>query len=182
MRRRRTLWLIAGLVGGALGLAAGALAAGFRINLSPSMPKGIYRLVQCDERAGRDAVVGDLVAIDTKAASSNPGVAFFRAQGWLSTSGRPDDLLMKKIVAGGGDEVTEVAGRLCVNGRPLSKTASRRQRSVAGLVLPSIGLPQRIKEGEIWLSSDHEKGIDSRYFGAVARSSIACKVEAAWTL
>jgi type IV secretory pathway protease TraF len=146
------------------------------------MPKGLYRLVQCDQRARRDAVVGDLVAIDTKAASSNPGVGFFRAQGWLSTSGRPDDLLMKKIVAVGGDEVTEVAGRLSVNGRPLPNAASKRQRAVGALALPSIELPQRLKEGEVWLSSDHERGIDSRYFGAVARSSIACKVEAAWTL
>ena len=182
MRRRRNVWLIAGILGGVVGIAAAALAAGFRINLSPSMPKGVYRLVQCDQRAGRDAAVGELVAIDTKAASSNAALAFFRAQGWLSTSGRPDDLLMKKIVAIGGDEVTEVAGRLCVNGRPLPSAASRRQRAVGNLVLPSVELPRQLKEGEVWLSSDHERGIDSRYFGAVARSSIACKVEAAWTL
>ena len=92
MRRRRTLWLIAGLVGGALGLAAGALAAGFRINLSPSMPKGVYRLVQCDQRAGRDAVVGDLVAIDTKAASSNPASRLLPGAGLVEhqrPTGRP---------------------------------------------------------------------------------------------
>jgi type IV secretory pathway protease TraF len=182
MRRGRAVWLILGILGGVLGGAEGALKAGLRVNLSPSMPTGLYRLVQCDERAGRDATVGDLVAIDTKRASSNAALAFFRAQGWLSYSGRPDDFLMKKIVAVGGDEVAEVAGRLCVNGRPLPSAASRRQRAVGNLGLPSVELPQRLKEGEVWLSSDHEKGIDSRYFGAVARSSIACKAEAAWTL
>ena len=129
-----------------------------------------------------DAAVGDRVAIDTKEASSNPGVAFFRTQGWLSYSGRSDDLLMKTIVGVGSDEVTEEDGRLYVNGQPLARSASRRQRAVGTLPLPSVELPQRIKEGEVWLSSDHERGIDSRYFGAVARSSIACKVEAAWTL
>jgi len=182
MRKKPTAWLTVGILGGVLGGAIGAVQAGVRINLSPSMPKGLYRLVQCDETAGRDAAVGDWVAIDSKEASSNPGVAFFRTQGWLTYSGRPDDLLMKTIVAVGGDEVTENDGRLCVNGTPLAKSASKRQRVIGTLSLPSVELPQRIKEGEVWLSSDHEKGIDSRYFGAVARSSIVCKVEAAWTL
>ena len=182
MRTKPTAWLIVGVLAGVLGGTAGAVQAGVRINLSPSMPKGLYRLVQCGDTAGRDAGVGDWVAIDTKEASSNPGVAFFRTQGWLSYSGRSDDLLMKTVVAVGGDEVTEKDGRLCVNGRPLAKRASRRQRAAGTLPLPSVELPQRIKDGEVWLSSDHERGIGSRYFGAVARSSIACKVEAAWTL
>jgi signal peptidase I len=182
MRSQRAVWLILGILGGVLGGTVGAVQAGIRINLSPSMPKGIYRLVQCDKSAGRDAVVGDLVAIDTKEASPNPGLAFFRSQGWLSYSGRSDDLLVKKIVAVGGDEVTEKDGRLCVNGRRLEENASTRQRAVGSLELPSVELPQRIQAGEVWLSSDHAKGIDSRYFGALSRSSIACKVEAAWTL
>ena len=182
MRRKPTAWLIVGIIAGVLAGTVGAVQAGVRINLSPSMPKGLYRLVDCDETARRDAAVGDWVAIDTKEASSNPGVAFFRSQGWLSYSGRSDDLLMKTIVGVGGDEVTEKDGRLCVNGTPLTTNASKRQQAVGTLVLPSVELPQRVKEGDVWLSSDHEKGIDSRYFGAVARSSIACKVEAAWTL
>lgn len=182
MRTKRTLWPILGILGGVLVCTAGAMEAGIRINLSPSMPKGLYRLVQCDETAGREAAVGDLVAIDTKDASSNPGLALFRTQGWLSYSGRSDDLLMKRVVGASGDEVTEKDGQLCVNGRPLAKNASKRQRTVGTLELPSVELPQRIKASEVWVSSDHEKGIDSRYFGAVARSSIACKVEAAWTL
>ena len=182
MRTKPTAWLIVGIIAAVLAGTVGAVQAGVRINLSPSMPKGLYRLVQCDETAGRDAAVGDWVAIDTKEASSNPGVAFFRTQGWLSYSGRSDDLLMKTIVGVGSDEVTEEDGRLYVNGQPLARSASRRQRAVGTLPLPSVELPQRIKEGEVWLSSDHKRGIDSRYFGAVARASIACKVEAAWTL
>jgi type IV secretory pathway protease TraF len=182
MRKRPIAQLIAGIVAGALVGTVGGVYAGLRINLSPSMPKGLYRLVHCDDTVGRDAALGDRVAVDTKKASSNAQLAFFRSLGWLSTSGRSDDLLMKTVVGSGGDEVTEVAGRLCVNRRPLPEAASRRQRSVAGLVLPSVELPQRIEEGEVWLSSNHERGIDSRYFGAVSRSSIACKVEALWTL
>ena len=182
MRTKPTAQLMVGVVAGVLAGTVGAVHAGVRINLSPSMPKGLYRLVNCNETAARDAAVGDWVAIDTKEASSNPGLAFFRSQGWLSYSGRSDDLLMKTIVGVGGDEVTEKDGRLCVNGTPLAKNASKRQQAVGTLPLPSVELPQRLNEGEVWLSSDHEKGIDSRYFGAVARASIACKVEAAWTL
>ena len=129
-----------------------------------------------------EVAVGDRVAIDTKKASSNARLSFFRSLGWLSTSGRSDDLLMKTVVGIGGDEVTEEDGRLHVNGTPLSTNASRRERVVRRLSLPSVELPQRINEGEVWLSSDHEKGIDSRYFGPIARSLIACKVEALWTL
>ena len=182
MRTKPTAQLIVGITAGVLAGTVGAVHAGVRINLSPSMPKGLYRLVHCDETAGRDAAVGDWVVIDTRKASSNPGLAFFRSQGWLSYSGRSDDLLMKTIVGVGSDEVTEEDGRLYVNGQPLARSASTRQRVVGTLPLPSVELPQRIKEGEVWLSSDHKRGIDSRYFGAVARSSIACKVEAAWTL
>ena len=182
MRKRPTAQLLAGMVAGAVVSTVGAVQAGVRINLSPSMPKGLYRLVRCDETVGLDAAVGDRVAIDTKKASSNARLSFFRSLGWLSTSGRSDDLLMKTVVGIGGDEVTEEDGRLHVNGTPLSTNASRRERVVRRLSLPSVELPQRINEGEVWLSSDHEKGIDSRYFGPIARSLIACKVEALWTL
>ena len=182
MRKRPTAQLLAGMVAGAVVSTVGAVQAGVRINLSPSMPKGLYRLVRCDETVGLDAAVGDRVAIDTKKASSNARLSFFRSLGWLSTSGRSDDLLMKTVVGIGGDEVTEEDGRLHVNGTPLSRNASRRERVVGRLSLPSVELPQRINEGEVWLSSDHEKGIDSRYFGPIARSLIACEVEALWTL
>jgi type IV secretory pathway protease TraF len=182
MRKRPSARLIAGIVVGALAGTVGAVHAGLRINLSPSMPRGLYRLAHCGETAGRDAAVGDRVAIDTKIGASNPRLAFFRSRGWLSSSGRPDDLLMKTIVGVGGDEVSDKDGRLHVNDQPLSKSASRRQRVLGMLSLPSVEFPQRINEGEVWLSSDHERGIDSRYFGPVARSFIACNVEALWTL
>ena len=94
MRTKPTAWLIVGIFAGVLGGTVGAVQAGVRINLSPSMPKGLYRLVQCDETAGRDAAVGDWVAIDTKEASSNPGLAFFRTSGMVELQrpvGRPAD-------------------------------------------------------------------------------------------
>ncbi len=94
MRTKPTAQLIVGIVAGVLAGTVGAVHVGVRINLSSSMPKGLYRLVNCDETAARDVAVGDWVAIDTKEASSNPGLAFFRSQGWLSysgTVGRPAD-------------------------------------------------------------------------------------------
>jgi len=56
MRTKPTAWLILGTLAGVLGGTAGAVQAGVRINLSPSMPKGLYRLVQCDETAGREVL------------------------------------------------------------------------------------------------------------------------------
>lgn len=159
---------------------AGAVNAGIRINFSRSMPKGLYRLTECGERAGREANVGDLVAIETGTVGGSR-FAFFRDRGWLSTSGRSDDLLVKRIVAIAGNEVTDRDGRLCVDRTCLTDRASTRVNIVAGVRIPVVTLPRRLNDEEVWLSSDHEKGIDSRYFGAIARASIACRVEPLWT-
>ena len=184
MRTKPTAWLILGILGGVLGGTAGAVQAGVRINLSPSMPKGLYRLVQCDETAGRDAAVGDWVAIDTKEASSNPGLAFFRTQGWLSYSGRSDDLLMKTIVGvGGSDEVTEEDGRLYVNGTTSREEARRGDNGPSALFRcrrwSFRSESRRARCGSVAITRRESTRGTS---GAVARSSIACKVEAAWTL
>ena len=170
---------LAALVFGVLFALGVTVGGGIRINLSSSMPKGFYQLTECGERARRQAEVGDLVAIET-ATVAGSGFAFFRDRGWLSTSGRPDDLLVKRIVAVGGDEVTDRDGRLCVDRTCLTERGSARVQTVRGVTLPSVTLPRRLHDEEVWLSSDHKKGIDSRYFGAIARTAIACRVEPLW--
>lgn len=170
---------LAALVFGVLLALLVTVGAGLRINLSSSMPKGLYRLTGCDDNAGSEANVGDLVAIETATAGGSD-VAFFRDRGWLSYSGRSDDLLVKRVVAVAGNEVTDRGGRLCVDRTCLTDRASRRVHVVGGVRIPSVTLPQRLHDGEVWLSSECARGIDSRYFGAVARASIACRVEPLW--
>jgi type IV secretory pathway protease TraF len=44
-----------------------------------------------------------------------------------------------------------------------------------GYPLPKIPLPLRLGRDEYWLSSDRERGFDSRYFGPVKRRAISGK-------
>ena len=173
------------IVVGALGLL-GALvtfeALGLRINLADSMPVGLYRLAPCGEGVGPPLRPGDLVAVDTDvAARSNGGVRFFRERGYLTFTGSPRDLLLKEVAGLGGEVIEDFDGRLRVGAREQSAAASFRSETARGEVLPRVSFPYRLARGELWLSSDHLRGIDSRYFGGVSPDAVACRAEAIWT-
>ena len=157
-------------------------AAGLRINLAASMPVGLYRLAPCGEGVGTELRLGDLVAVDTRtAARLNPNVRFFCERGYLTFTGSAEDFLLKEVAGVGGDRVEDLAGILRVGGRELSSAASSRSATAGGEALPRVSFPYRLGPGEIWLSSEHHRGIDSRYFGGVSRNAVACRAEAVWT-
>lgn len=157
-------------------------AAGLRINLAASMPAGLYRLAPCGERAGAGLRPGDLVAVDTRAAARlNAKVRFFRERRYLTFTGSAEDLLLKEVAGVGGEVIEDWDGTLRVDGRELTSAASIRLAAVGDEALPRVSFPYRLPPGEIWLRSEHRQGIDSRYFGGVSRSTVACRVEALWT-
>ena len=157
-------------------------ALGLRINLAPSMPVGLYRLAPCGEGVGEAVSLGDLVAVDTNAAArSNTKLRFFRKRGYLTFTGDPQDLLLKEVSGVGGEVVEDSGGTLRVGGRELDGFASFRSATARGEPLPQVSFPYRVPSGELWLSSDHLRGIDSRYFGGVSKSAIACRAEPLWT-
>lgn len=167
---------------GLLGALLAFEALGIRINLSDSMPVGLYRLAPCDDGAWATLRPGDLVAVDTDlAARSNAKLRFFRERGYLTFTGSPRDLLLKEVAGRGGELIEEIDGRLRVGDRELSAVASFRSATARGEALPAVSLPYQIPPGELWLSSDHVWGIDSRYFGGVPLHAVACRVEALWT-
>ena len=167
---------------GLLGALLTTEALGLRLNLAESMPVGLYRLAPCGDGMGTALRLGDLVAIDTDvAARSNARLRYFRDRGYLTFTGSPRDLLLKEVVGLGGDVVDEVEGRLRIAGRALSAVASFRSGRVRGEALPRVPFPYRVPRGELWLSSEHSRGIDSRYFGGVSASAVACRAEALWT-
>jgi type IV secretory pathway protease TraF len=167
---------------GLLGTLVVSEAFGLRVNLSASMPVGLYRLAPCGEGVGEEVGLGDLVAVDTDAAArSNPKLRFFWERGYLTFTGDPRDLLLKEVSGLGGDLVEDWGGRLRVGGRALNRVASFRSAMARGEPLPQVSFPYRLPPGELWLSSDHLRGIDSRYFGGVSKSAIACRAEALWT-
>ena len=167
---------------GLLGALLVSEALGLRVNLSASMPVGLYRLAPCGEGVGEEVRLGALVAVDTDAAArSNAKLRFFRERGYLSFTGDPGDLLLKEVSGLGGEVVEDWGETLRVGGRELRPFASFRSATARGEPLPQVSFPYRVLPGELWLSSDHLRGIDSRYFGGISLDAVACRAEALWT-
>lgn len=141
-RVRRSLLAVLGL------LLAGYLAhaAGLRVNLTPSLPRGIYRLAPGEPQQG------DLVSFCLPGEFAD----LARERGYLRAGSCENGLrpLLKRLVAAPGDSIP--ADSLAVRsmdsqGRPI--TSSLR----AGTVPPGMAL----------VLADHEGSFDSRYFGLV---------------
>lgn len=157
--------------------------AGVRVNLSQSMPKGLYRLYGCGESAAERVAVGDLVALDVaKASQESAAFRFFFDRGYLSATGARSDLLLKRVAARQGDRIDVRAGRVTVNGERLSEAASVRVFVADGETIPRAPIPAMIPARHVWLTCDHPHGIDSRYFGPISTSAIQCLAESLWLL
>lgn len=152
-------------LGGALALL---FEQGYRLNLTPSMPKGIYRLVGSTERLNR----GDLVSF----CLSGPLAAWATERGYLGCGSCQDGSKpLFKVLAGlPGDEVNFGPDGIWVNGQlqPVSQAQAfdRKHRS-----MPAARdlVPGRIPDGlALVLSDRHSGGFDGRYFGLVPLSEL----------
>ncbi|MCZ7497261.1 conjugative transfer signal peptidase TraF [Agrobacterium tumefaciens] len=143
--------------------AAGAIA-GFRINLTPSEPLGLWR-IQPLERA---VAVGDLVFVCLPAT----GVfAEARARGYLRGGTCPTGAapLIKMVIAVEGQRV-DIGAEVHVDGLRIPQTSVVRADG-RGRLLHS-GRSGIVPPGNIFLYSPFSASWDSRYFGAVPASGI----------
>jgi conjugative transfer signal peptidase TraF len=158
-------WLGIGLFAA---LVFGAHGAGFRINESPSLPIGIWRVSPLDRGLRR----GDVVSFcppDTP--------AFREAQvrgyvgGGLCEGGY--EPLLKPVAAIAGDHLSRTDEGISINGR-LIANSKRLDHDGSGRTLPSPGANNLIvAKDEIWvISSYNPLSFDSRYFGPVPISKI----------
>jgi conjugative transfer signal peptidase TraF len=164
--RPRTL-----LAGAVLALALGLL----RINISPSLPRGLYgRLPK--RPLGRDALV---------ALCLPPGAAaLYREHARAPTGSCPDRLppFLKVVAASGGDLVTfgpeglRTAGGLFPSSAPLPADSSGRPLPHA-----PYGI-YRLSRGAIWLYAPQALSFDSRYFGPLPESSVLYRLLPLWTV
>lgn len=164
MTRRLPVTTTAALLTGA-GLTAmtvAFLAMGLIINITPSLPVGIYKLSPIS-RLHR----GEYVSI------CPPDTAPFRLArraGYVPKGPCPGDYLplMKPIAGLPGDQIVVGVQGIAVNGAhiPLSRAYSR---DGAGRALPRIAPGSyTVRPGEVWLVSHYnDRSFDSRYFGAV---------------
>lgn len=162
-RRNAICVAAAGLVACTAIVAAG-VKAGYRINMTPSEPLGLWRIRPLE----RPVVVGDLVLI------CPPAAHLFieaRARGYLRRGLCPSGAapLIKTVVAIAGQRV-EIVEDIRIDGQriPNSRVSrtdgkGRKLRTASGGVVP---------DGKVFLHSPYSASWDSRYFGPIPASGI----------
>jgi len=155
------LALAASIVGG--GVAA-ATVGGFRINMTPSEPLGLWRIVALD----RPAALGDLVFICPPQAAA---MREARERGYLRPGTCPGGVapFIKTVVAVAGQHI-DIGTSVTIDGRPIALSdlaerdgKGRPMRPFAGGVVP---------DESVFLHSPFRSSYDSRYFGALPASGI----------
>ena len=162
-----------------IGVAAIAVAvlyiAGVRLNLSASLPAGLYR-----ELPGPVAV-GDLAL-----ACPPPGAVTATAhrRGYYASGLRcPGGLapVVKTIAAAGGDRVLADVSGLVVNGRRIPCTAPL-PRDSAGRPLAPATVARVLSPDQVWLTATYSlRSFDSRYHGPWPRSALRGRILPVWT-
>jgi type IV secretory pathway protease TraF len=146
------------LVLGVLVLAAVVSIRWVRLNLSPSVPLGVYRL----ERLTPPLQRGTLVVLSAPA-SIRPW--------WRSLAS-----LLKPVAAVAGDEVCGVQGELFVQGKWFGPIYTEAD----GKPLPHLDGCQVVPEGAVFLASTQPKSLDGRYFGVTPIADLTAQAIPLW--
>lgn len=168
-RRGRRLALI--LAVPMLGLAALGAVLGLRVNLTPSLPLGIYHR----------SAQGDLVEFcPPSEAGALAAVRGYRARGVCPDGYVP---LIKPVIARPGDEVGIDRRGIRVNGRTLPNTRAHRFDHEGRPLAPWPAGRYRVAEGALWVASSWNDGsFDSRYFGPIPLETVRVRLAPLWTV
>lgn len=146
---------------------------GFRVNLTPSEPLGLWRIVKPD----RPILVGDLVFIcppNTDAmreARARGYLRFGLCAGWVAP-------LIKRVVATSGQAI-EIHDDVRIDGRPLPHShVARTDGQGRGMVQYEGGV---VPPGTVFLHSAFSGSFDSRYFGPLPMEGILGLAQEVWT-
>ncbi|XUY30095.1 conjugative transfer signal peptidase TraF (plasmid) [Agrobacterium sp. rho-8.1] len=157
--RRRALLFLAGAGVMIAGLAAIAYMGGFRLNLTPSEPLGLWRIVALQ----RPVAAGDLVFICPPATASFEEA---RRRGYVRRGLCPGGFapLIKTVAALPGQHFG-IGANVTVDGRPLASSIVRASDGEGRPITPfKTGIvPLR----HLFLHSSFASSYDSRYFGPV---------------
>ena len=167
-------WALVVALVGFVGIGASVVSAyalGLRVNLTPSLPIGLYVR---DPR-------GTLVEFcPPRAAAAVSAIRGYRGVGVCADGHAP---LLKPVVGREGD-VVEVGGAgLFVNGRALPNTRAY-PRDHLGRPLDTYP-PGRytVAPGTLWVASTWNDGsFDSRYFGPIAAATVRSRLAPLWVL
>ncbi|MBY3258870.1 conjugative transfer signal peptidase TraF [Rhizobium laguerreae] len=163
-QQRRAIVVMSVAAVAAILLAVTAVAGGYRINLTPSEPLGLWRIVPLH----RPAAVDDLLFI---CPPETAAMREARARGYLRSGSCPGGFapLIKTVMAVAGQHV-EIGDSVSVDGRGVS-SSSLALRDGKGR--PLTPFPSGIVPPEyVFLHSAFPGSYDSRYFGPVPISGI----------
>jgi conjugative transfer signal peptidase TraF len=155
-----------------------AAPAGLRINMTASMPRGLWRVSPVRSPIARGAVIS----------LCPPDSAVFRRamhRGYITSGGCPGgyEPLLKPVAAISGDVVSVTAAGIAVNGILVANTAALAQDSAGRMLQPLPLGVYRVSPGDVWVLSGHDsRSFDSRYFGAVPAAKIAGVARPLWVI
>jgi conjugative transfer signal peptidase TraF len=173
--RRITKSLLAsgGVLVGML-LATAPIALGVRLNLTDSLPRGLY--IETHERIGRGSLVVECLPLSL--------ATFAMQRGWLGKGSCASGVMpiLKQVAAVAGDEVEITDAYVAVNGQMLWRTRTLHLDS-QGRWVPAVPRGTRmLKEGEVFLmATSIPNSWDGRYTGPAQLSDLVATVQPVWT-
>jgi conjugative transfer signal peptidase TraF len=168
-RRGRRLALALALP--TLGLMVLGATLGLRVNLTPSLPLGLY------QRSAQGGLVEFCPPAEAGALAAARG---YRARGVCPDGHVP---LIKPVIAGVGDEVGIDRRGIRVNGRALPNTQAHRVDHQGRPLVPWPAGRYRVAEGTLWVASGWNDGsFDSRYFGPIPTDTVRARLAPLWTV
>lgn len=169
-RRRGRIWLRVAGVAVTTAAASILLARHLIVNVTASMPLGLYWLSPATPTAL--LVRGQLVAFPVP-----PSVrGLVDERHYLPLPPRAS--LLKEIVALPGDSVCTEAGVLAINGQVFGAV---RESDTRGRPLPHPAFCGPLPAGQLFVASPHPQSFDSRAFGPIAEDALRGTVTPLWT-
>ncbi|MGE8106839.1 conjugative transfer signal peptidase TraF [Allorhizobium sp. NPDC080224] len=146
------------------GVTIAGLIGGYRLNLTPSEPLGLWRI----ERLDRPVAAGDLVFICPPA---NPLFEKARRRGYLRRGLCAGGFapLIKTVAALPGQHV-EIGDHVVIDGRSLDLSAVLKTDGEGRAIAPYPG--GVVPSGHLFLHSSFASSYDSRYFGPIPAAAL----------
>jgi conjugative transfer signal peptidase TraF len=150
-------------------------AAGFRIQHSASLPRGLYRDI-----AGVEPPAGAIAVWCLPAATAR----WARMRGYIGAGECPGgtEAIGKVVLATAGDTITFSSGGVTLNGRIVPGTRPLAH-DARGRSIPHVPFgTYLLRPGEVWLWSPYTpRSFDSRYFGPLSTRALVTLVRPVWT-
>ncbi len=171
-QKRLACRLVAGSSLAAFSILVAGWTGGLRVNLTPSEPMGLWRVLPLD----RPTAVGDVVFICPPETRT---MQFARERGYLRSGLCPAGYApLIKTVVGVGGQRADVGQDVQIDGHPIPHS-DVVTRDGEGRPLSSFG-GGVIPAGHVFLHSNFSGSFDSRYFGPIPASGVLGLAQKVW--